>query len=362
MKRGFQIGTLFGIPFYLDTSWILVAVLLTFSYGMSFSQAGLFGGLILGLLSSTLVFGSVLAHELGHSLVAKRFGVEVESISLFLLGGMASFSKEPKTPAHSFWIASAGPGVSILLFGFFTLLAQGVPANSYAGMLIVLAQGINFALAAFNLLPGLPLDGGQMLKALVWGATKDFTKGVKIAAFGGQFIGWTMVGAGGLVLGMTGSFNGIWLAVLGWFIQSSARLNVRTQVINDRLDHLTVGDSLKTAGTVPANLPFSLYQQDYVQGDLAAQHLVLWQDEVIGVISAADGTNIQSQMWGYYQVRQLMTPLDSQLPSVQLSTPLSQVVEQFNQTPKLVVRGLEGNVIGVISPETIRRTLITSQS
>jgi Zn-dependent protease/CBS domain-containing protein len=359
MKRGFKIGTLFGIPFYLEPSWIFIAVLMVITYSFNFAQAGIFGGILLGTLSALLVFGSILAHELGHSLVARRFGVEVTSISLFLLGGMAAFAQESKKPLHSFLIAAAGPLVSISLFFLLQLVAaQFIAPNSILTPLFGLAIGVNFALAAFNLLPGLPLDGGQMVKALVWGITKDFDKGVKVAAALGQVVGWGLVALGGYAVGVSGNFSGLWIALLGWFIQSSARVNVQAQQLNRRLETLTVADSLHLNGSVAANLPFSTYQAEYAKGDPAAQYLVLWQDEVIGIISGSDGADLQPNLWGYYQVRQLMTPLDSQLPSVEMTTPLAQVVEKLNQTPKLLVRGLEGKIVGIVSTESIRRTLI----
>jgi CBS domain-containing protein len=173
-------------------------------------------------------------------------------------------------------------------------------------------------------------------------------------------IGWSLVALGSAFTFFTGDFSGLWISVLGLFIQSSARMNVQTQRITKRLEDLTAGDSLKISGSVAGNLPYSTYQEEFVKGDLATQHLVLWQDEVVGVITGIDGSNVPATTWGFYQVRQLMTPLDTQLPSVQESTPLLQVVEQFTENPKLVVRSLEGKVVGIISPETVRRALAAS--
>ncbi len=357
MKRGIQVGNLFGIPFFLDPSWLFVAALLTLSNTVTFAAGtGLVQSILLGVLSVVIIFGSVLAHELGHSLIAQRFGIEVKSISLFLLGGMAAFDKEPAKPWQSFVIAAAGPMVSLGLYLLAVLGLGYVPTNSFAGILLSLLLSMNLALALFNLLPGLPLDGGQMLKAVVWGVTKKFETGVKVAAFTGQLLGWGLMGLGGYAV-FVGNYSGLWLAVLGWFIQSTARLNVQAQQLNQRLSDLTVGDSLKLSGSVAANLPFSTYQEEYVKGDMTAQHLVLWQDEVIGIISATDGSDLPTNLWGYNQVRQLMTPMDTQLPSIPESTPLVQVVERFNENPKLLVRSLEGKIIGVISPEMVRRAL-----
>jgi len=168
MNGSIRVGNLFGIPFYVNPSWFLVLALVTFDLADLF--AGLGGVLpwLLALVVALLLFASVLAHELGHSFVAIRQGIEVKSITLFLFGGLASLDRESKTPAEAFWIAIAGPAVSLLLFVLFTAIGVGTGISGPLAAMVGLLAYINLILALFNLIPGLPLDGGNILKSLVW--------------------------------------------------------------------------------------------------------------------------------------------------------------------------------------------------
>jgi Zn-dependent protease len=190
-----RIGSLFGIPFYINPSWFLVLGLVSLSYGSGLAAQfpSLPGGLAwgLGLLTALLLFGSVLAHELGHSFVALKQGIGVNSITLFLFGGLASLEKESETPADAFWVAIAGPLVSLLIaVGVALVVGFTGISGALAAMLRVLAS-VNLALALFNLIPGLPLDGGNILKALVWKLTGNPLKGFSLP--GGwvkSLVGW----------------------------------------------------------------------------------------------------------------------------------------------------------------------------
>ena len=210
MNGTIRVGNLFGIPFYIHPSWFLVLGLVTWSYssGLGAQFPLLSGGLalLLGLMTALLLFASVVAHELGHSFVAKAQGIDVKSITLFIFGGLASLEKESKTPAEAFWVAIAGPLVSLLLFGLFTAIGFGtVTSGPLAAILGVLAS-VNLALALFNLIPGLPLDGGNILKALVWKITGNPYKGVVFASRVGQVFGWVAIASGLLPLMLLGSF------------------------------------------------------------------------------------------------------------------------------------------------------------
>jgi len=175
MNGTFRVGNLFGIPFYINASWFLVLGLVTWQYGGQL--AFLFPGLgpvapwMLGLFTAMLLFASVLAHELGHSWVAIKQGIGVKSISLFLFGGLANLERESTTPAEAFWVAIAGPLVSLFLSGLLTAVGIGTGATGPAAAILGLLASINLVLALFNLIPGLPLDGGNILKAIVWKIT-----------------------------------------------------------------------------------------------------------------------------------------------------------------------------------------------
>jgi Zn-dependent protease len=167
MQTGWRIGSLFGIPLFLDPLWFVILAFVTFSFGLAYLQWGTVLAGSAGLLMALLLFSSVLLHELGHSLVARSQGIKVNSITLFLFGGIASIEQESKTPGQAFQVAIAGPAVSITLFVLLTLLAHLLPASSLVSIMVGELGKINLVLALFNLIPGLPLDGGQVLKAAV---------------------------------------------------------------------------------------------------------------------------------------------------------------------------------------------------
>jgi Zn-dependent protease len=187
MNGNIRLGTLFSIPFYVNPSWFLVLGLVTLTYGDGLAAAFpyLLPGvpLVLGLVTGLLVFASVLAHELGHSFVAMRQGIEVRSISLFLFGGVASLEKESETPANAFGVAIAGPAVSFLLFGLLTLFNGLVSLPAPLAAIVAVLATVNLTLGAFNLIPGLPLDGGNILKAIIWKVTGNPYQGVKFASW-----------------------------------------------------------------------------------------------------------------------------------------------------------------------------------
>jgi Zn-dependent protease len=193
MNGSIRVGNLFGIPFYVNPSWFLILALVTFdlgsSLGGSFSGLGGIFPLLLGLVGALLLFASVLAHELGHSFVAIQQGIEVKSITLFLFGGLASLDKDSKTPGQAFWVAIAGPAVSLMLFALFTAISVGTNISGPLAAMVGLLASINLILALFNLIPGLPLDGGNILKALVWKITGNPSKGILFASRVGQIVG-----------------------------------------------------------------------------------------------------------------------------------------------------------------------------
>lgn len=175
MRTGWQIGSVFGIPLLIDSSWFFILALVTFFYGSSLQGGELSptATWIVGFVMALLLFGSVLLHELGHSLVARSQGIIVNSITLFLFGGIASIDQESKTPGQAFQVAIAGPSVSFTIFLFLTLMGQFAPISEPFAAVISDLAGINLVLALFNMIPGLPLDGGQVLKAAVWKITGE---------------------------------------------------------------------------------------------------------------------------------------------------------------------------------------------
>ncbi|MCX5953075.1 MAG: M50 family metallopeptidase [Cyanobacteria bacterium] len=227
MAEGWQIARLWGIPLRIHPTWLAILLLCTVAFERSYRPAGSGGEpMVWGLafLTALLLFVSVLLHELGHSLVALSQGVKVRSITLFFLGGVASVDRECATPTGAALVAAAGPAVSLALG--FLFLALRAPAGQLApglGQMVLQLGWLNLTLALFNLLPGLPLDGGLLLKALVWQISGSQRRGIQVANGCGRFLSLMALGLGTWMLLKGNGGSGLWLLVLGWFGLGAAR-------------------------------------------------------------------------------------------------------------------------------------------
>jgi Zn-dependent protease len=233
MQSGWRIGSILGIPLFIDSSWFIILLLVTFSYGANDAWQNTWGmfAWLMGLALALLLFASVLLHELGHSVAAKLQGIDVNSITLFLFGGIASIDKESKTPEDALKVAIAGPLVSFGLFLLLTVILNLQPCHSPVGVMCCSVAQINLVLTLFNLIPGLPLDGGQVLKALVWKVTKSRIKGIRWAARSGQLLGWIAITFGLVMALFYQAFSGFWIAAIGWFaLRNAAAYNQVTNL------------------------------------------------------------------------------------------------------------------------------------
>jgi Zn-dependent protease/predicted transcriptional regulator len=224
-----RVGRLAGIPIGVQPLWILIVALITWSLGAVYYPEQVDGiapvaAYGLGLLSALLLFASILLHELGHSLVARRNGVEIEEIDLWLLGGVARMAGYPKTAAAELRFAIAGPAVTLAIALFFVALAVALPDSAPAALRAVVEYQafVNLAILAFNLLPAFPLDGGRVARALIWWRTGNITRATHLAASIGRAFGYAMIGLG-LFGAIAGAFGGIWLAAVGFFVIVAAR-------------------------------------------------------------------------------------------------------------------------------------------
>jgi len=271
MNGNIRVGNLFGIPLYVNPSWFLVLGLVTITYSNILTAqfpdlgAGLPWGL--GLLTALLMFASVLAHELGHSFVALRQGIPVHSITLFLFGGLANLGRESATPGQAFQVAIAGPAVSAILFGIATFLQIEIGTFSPLTAILGLLASVNFALALFNLLPGLPLDGGNVLKALVWKLTQNPYRGIAFAGRVGQLLGWAAIALGLFPLFAFGSFGNIWYVLIGWFLMRNAGFATQTARLQNKLSELTAVDAiLPDSPLVSEELSLRAFANEYTIG------------------------------------------------------------------------------------------------
>lgn len=248
MGEGWQLLKIRGIPLRIHPSWFVILLLATLAFQQEYSlslarllpPAALWG---VALITSLALFASVLLHELGHSLVALHQGVKVKSITLFLLGGVASVERECATARGALLVAAAGPAVSLVLG--IALLAGRHPASHLSpvlGEMVERLGGLNLVLGLFNLLPGLPLDGGLIVKALVWQFSGSQRRGVEVANACGRLLSLLAVGLGTLVLLRGGGIGGAWLILLGWFGLGAARNQKQMLVVQQALKDLRVRD------------------------------------------------------------------------------------------------------------------------
>jgi Zn-dependent protease len=360
MNGTIRVGNLLGIPFYVAKSWFLVLALVSWIYGSGlaaqFPSLSSSISLLLGLVTALLLFASVLAHELGHSFVALRQGIGVKSITLFLFGGLASLEKESKTPAAAFWVAIAGPLVSLVLFKTITAINATISiAAPFAVILSVLAY-VNLALALFNLIPGLPLDGGNILKALVWKITGNPYRGIIFASRAGQFVGWIAISTGLIPLLVSGSFANFWNLLIGLFLLQNAGKSAQSATVQQKFQGLTVAD------TVSANSPTihaSKSIRDFADELIITSsnwHRFLVIDEqklLIGVISLTDLNKFPKFRWQELLVQDLMQPVDTAV--LHSNQSLLEAVNTLEQQQKSALPVIEenGELLGILEKAAI---------
>jgi Zn-dependent protease len=359
--NGIRFGSLFGIPFFINPSWFLVLGLVTWSYGdgLAAQFPTLTGAspFLLGLITAMLMFGSVLAHELGHSFVAIKQGIKVDSITLFIFGGLASLEKESATPAAAFWVAIAGPAVSLLLFGFLTTI--GLTTNitgPLAAITAVLAM-INLSLGVFNLIPGLPLDGGNILKAIVWKVTGNQYKGVKIASIVGQAFGWVAILSGLVPLLLFGSFDNLWNLLIGSFLLQNAGRSAQFARVQERLTGLTVGDAVTPNSPMIAdNITLREFvDQRTLSGSNWLKFLVTNESGyLVGELALNALNDVRSDRWAHTLVSEIMAPVESSTIIIS-DRPLLQAIEQLEakQVTTLSVTNSEGILMGILEKAAV---------
>lgn len=365
MNGNLRIGSLFGIPFYVNFSWFLILALITWDYGQQLGYTfPALGGLawVWGLVTALLLFASVLAHELGHSFVARWQGIPVNSITLFIFGGLATLGEESKTPADAFWVAIAGPLVSLVLFGLLTTLKALSGISGALSVIIGLLAAINLALALFNLLPGLPLDGGNALKAIVWKITGKPYKGIAFASRAGQVLGWIGIGLG--ILGLLGisQIGNIWTLLIGWFLLQNAGRYAQAAAMQEKLSGLTAADAvIPNSPIVWADLSLREFANQHIIGNPAdwSKYFVVNQEgEWIGEISVDVMKTIPTNDWWNVTVRELMRPKE-QLETVDSDQPLLEVVNLLEQKKlsELVVLKENGVLVGLLEKGSVIQLL-----
>ncbi|MCG6138229.1 MAG: site-2 protease family protein [Nostoc sp. LLA-1] len=365
MNGTIRVGNLFGIPFYIHPSWFLVLGLVAWSYssGLAAQFPWLSGGLTLtlGLMTALLLFASVVAHELGHSFVAIRQGIDVKSITLFIFGGLASLEKESETPGEAFWVAIAGPLVSLLLCGVFTVIGVTTAATGAAAAILGVLASVNLALALFNLIPGLPLDGGNILKAAVWKVTGNPYKGVAFASRVGQIFGWVAIASGLIPLLFFGSFANFWNLLIGFFLLQNAGNSAQFARVQEKFTGLTAADAVTlNSPIVSADLSLREFADQRILNNQDWRQFLVTDEsgKLVGAINIDDLRIIPTTQWSETQVRELMKPI-AQTTTVTSDKPLLEVVQLLEQQKLSALPVIRDNgvLVGILEKTAIIQLL-----
>lgn len=316
---GFKLGRVLGFEIRIDWSWIFIFVLVVYTQAMGYFPSlykfSVTTNWVIGIVSALLLFGSVLVHELSHSVVARRFGTQVKGITLFLFGGVSQTEEEPKSAVEEFWMAIVGPGMSFALAAVFYILYRvGVHSGYYAPVVAVLGYlaFINLLLGAFNLVPGFPLDGGRVFRSILWGATNDLSKATRWASYFGQGFGYLLI-AGGLLNVLTGSVvAGIWFIFIGWFLAGAAKSSYQELLVRQALAGVRVEQVMTTdVPEIPAQMPLRQFVDDYFMRHEYSCYPVMRDDEVIGVVGAEEVRTVPARQWDFVTVGEVAHLVDS---------------------------------------------------
>lgn len=362
--KGFSIGRVHGIPITVDASWLIIFFLIwmffwtdlvtTAEQGLV-ASAGDVGAWVGAFVGTLLFFGSVIVHELSHSLVAVGRGIQVKRIRLFVFGGVSEIEEEATTPGEEFAITIAGPLASVILggmfFGFSFLFADGSVVHHLTGRLAF----VNLVLGVFNLAPGFPLDGGRVLRSIVWKITGDFERSTRVAVACGRGIALLMVVVGVFVLFTRGDFEGLWWIVLGWFLFQAAGSALAQMETKQVLRGVTAGQMMTpTPIAVGGELLLQELFDDYFMQHNYSCFPVVEGGRVRGLISMRQLREVDRGRWGVVRTTDVMRrlePEDSVSADADVETLLPRLVGEGNRV--VVVR--DGRLVGIISSSDVAR-------
>lgn len=345
MKSSFRLGKVLGININLHYSWFFIFAIISFILYFSFPKDYNPGvRLMAGMGACLLLFASVTAHELAHSFIAIRNGIPVKSITLFFLGGVAHITQEAKHPATEFRMAIAGPLCSMALALFFGLIWYLIwgsgrslfEADNFNNPVLWLAS-INFTLALFNLAPGFPLDGGRILRALLWWKTGNYIRATRIASLTGKGFAYLLIGGGGVLLISSiftedsSPFIGIQFIIIGWFLHSAISANDRQMETRESLRGLTA-QSVMSPGwvAIPPDLSLKGLAQAYILTTGQRYFVVAEEGKMRGIITLDDMKKVPQIQWDITKVKEAMTPADK-LESVYPQEEALSILQRMNE-------------------------------
>ena len=358
------VGKIMGIPINLDYSWFLILALLTWMlaqtyFPQEFKNWSTVAYWIVGAVTSIVFFLSILLHELGHSVVARMYNLEVKRITLFIFGGVSEISKTPPKSSAEFWIAIAGPITSFLLAGIFYLLELVSAGNNYLVAPFRYLAFINFILAAFNLIPGFPLDGGSVLRSIVWAITKNFKKATTIAANAGRFFGFFFIMVGVFQIFQNNFAGGIWIAFIGWFLESAAVSQIQRQSLDELLfGHLVHEAMSHDYGIVYPDSTIQEIVDNHFIGADRRSLLVKNDNTIVGYLTPKQINSFSISDRQNMTVKEAMVPIQN-IVKVNPDSQLLDALKTMNENDMAEIPVIEGgNYIGILSRDSIVKFML----
>jgi len=384
MNSGFSIGKIFGINIRIDWSWLLILALISWSLSVSFAQLhpswNIITSIWLAIVAAVLFFASVLLHEVAHSVVARSRGIPVRNITLFLFGGVSNIQREPASPLGELLITVVGPltsiilGVVFLVAGAVSVYASGLTLNVTAqaisriglvSTLFIWLGFVNILVGFFNLIPGFPLDGGRILRSLLWAATDNMRKATRWASGVGEAVAWLFILMGiGMIFGLSipllggGLVNGLWFILIGWFLYNAAVQSYRQTVVQDLLQDIPVSRMMQTnVPSVPYDLPVDAFVNNHIMTSDDEAFLVMNDGDLMGLVTLDDVRKLPKEERSHTLVRDIMVPSNKLL----VIAPTEDAAEGLARLRSEDVRQLpvvsNGSVIGILRRQDILRWL-----
>jgi Zn-dependent protease/predicted transcriptional regulator len=372
LRGGIPIGKVFGIQIRLHYSWFAIFALVTWALAASYFPLNYPGWTLtakvaVGFVTSILFFGSVLVHELAHSLVAQHQGIKVESITLFILGGVSQITQEPKQAGQEFRMAFAGPLTSLIIGAIFYWIIYPQTLHStgfaqYVNGISYWLGWVNLLLGAFNLVPGFPLDGGRVFRSIVWGATNNLRKATRIASDTGRAIGYLFIFAGivqiftdrlSFILG-SGWFGGIWIALIGWFLESAASGSYRQLALQEILQGHTVSEIMtRDCLMVSPDISVEKLVNENVLTSGRRCFPVVSDGRALGLVTLHNIKAVPRETWASKKVRDIMTSSDA-LKWVSPTDELTRVLQMMTESDIAQVPVIQDNtIVGMVGRDNL---------
>jgi len=358
LKGAWKIGSIMGIPIRVHFSWLIVFGLLTWLLSSRYfpqvtPDLPFVSYWINGVLAALLLFASVAFHELAHSYVAQKYKLTIESITLFIFGGVAQLKGDPPHPRAEFWIAIAGPLSSFFLSAFFYILMMSTAGGSKP-LFAYLAQ-INFIIAVFNLIPGFPMDGGRVLRSAIWGKKKDYFYATQKASSIGRGIALFFIFFG-LFSIFTGGMGGLWLMFIGWFLYSAAQASYQQSTLQETLSGIKVKDIMvKDIVTLNPSVSLDEAVNQYFLRHGYGGFPVIDEGKFLGIITLKEVKNVPREDWGKMKVSEVYVRHDKKW-EVSVNDDVTKALELMIKEDKgRIVVTERDKIIGLITRNGIAR-------